>query len=308
MNASVSELVPPCPVCDFRAPIEVSDEAPHALYHCPGCDVQFFFPMENPGSAWYEENAQLSDLLDTGAINWNHRQFLRDQKAMDRGSLLDIGCGTGNFLKAAQAEGWEVAGLDFNAEQVRVARERLGVESVYSLSLDQFRHEFPAKQFDAATAFEVLEHVDNPRQFLVDAYGLVKPNGYFAVSLPFRERWPAWNEVWDRPPHHLTRWSKRALLGALARAGFQVMDVRTGWIASRQTLMGRLRLGLVTRELQRAAGSNGKAARASVRRAAAMHRLKSLTFGAMAVPVDGALRLLGATGIDMYALARRPPS
>lgn len=272
---------------------------------CDACDLQFFDPMKNPGAEWYESNYRFRDLLEVDAVNWNHRQFLTDRR-IPPGRVLDVGCGTGSFLSAAQRRGWKVVGLDFNEAGVRAARDRLGVESVYAWTLAEFTDRRPGEQFDAVTAFEVLEHLEEPAGFLRQCYELVRPGGYFAVSVPFRDRWPRWNEAWDEPPHHMTRWSKRALLGALAATGFQAVDVRTGWIASARILMGKVRFGIVQRELARVSGDGADAADPHMRRAATMHRLKSAVFGAVGVPVDLAIRVAGGTGIDMYVLARRP--
>jgi len=278
------------------------------LLECAACDVQFFDPMKNPGAGWYEENYRFRDLVEPQAVNWNHRQFLKET-TIPPGRLLDVGCGTGSFLGAAQKEGWQVTGLDFNEAGVQAARARLGIADVHAWTLDEFLRQRPGEQFDAVTAFEVLEHVDEPRLFLEQCFQVTLPGGYFAVSVPYRERWPRWNEAWDEPPHHMTRWSKRALLAALARTGFQAADLRTGWIASGRTLMGKIKLGMVAGELERAARSVDTGDRGRhTRRAALLHRAKAAAFGAIGVPLDQAIRLAGGTGIDMYALARRPPS
>jgi SAM-dependent methyltransferase len=274
---------------------------------CAGCDVHFFEPMTNPGASWYEENYRFRDVIEPEAVNWNHRQFLSD-RTIKPGRLLDVGCGTGSFLAAAQKLGWKVTGLDFNEAGVQAARARLGVADVHAWTLEEFSQQRPGEQFDAVTAFEVLEHVEEPRAFLERCYELTSPGGHFAVSVPYRERWPRWNDAWDEPPHHMTRWSKHALLAALERTGFQTTELRTGWIGSGRILMGKIKLGIVAGELERAAKAGETSDRGRhTRRAALLHGVKAAVFGAIGVPLDQTIRLAGGTGIDMYALARRPP-
>jgi 2-polyprenyl-3-methyl-5-hydroxy-6-metoxy-1,4-benzoquinol methylase len=192
-----SNQTPACPACGELGTEPVGYRtAGHRLISCRACDLHFFDPMHNPGAGWYEENARCRDILEVDAVNWNHRQFLDDPR-LAPGRLLDVGCGTGGFLAAAQAKGWEVAGIDFDAVAVRAARERLGVQSVEPWTLEEFIERRPGERFDAVTAFEVLEHVDEPRSFLERCFDLTQPGGHFAVSVPFRDRWPRWNEAWD---------------------------------------------------------------------------------------------------------------
>ncbi len=294
-----------CPACGAEgcAPVGYRT-AEHRLMTCRACDLQFFDPMRNPGAAWYEENARYRDVLEVDAVNWNHRQFLDDRRLVP-GRLLDVGCGTGGFLTAAQARGWDVAGIDFDEAAVHAARERLKVDTVQPWTLEEFIERRPGDRFDAVTAFEVLEHVEEPRSFLEQCFELTLPGGHFALSVPFRDRWPRWNEAWDEPPHHMTRWSRRALLTALDHAGFEAIDVRTGWIGSGLMLMNRVKFGIVSREMERATAARGNGA-SHLRRAALLHRLKTAAFSAVGVPVDAAIKLAGGTGFDMYVLARRP--
>jgi SAM-dependent methyltransferase len=273
---------------------------------CLSCDLQFFEPMKSPDAAWYVDTNRARDMLDIGTINWNHVQFLRDRRSAG-GRLLDIGCGTGGFLAAAQRLGFEVTGLDFDEVGVQAARERLRVDDIHSWTLLDFMARRPNEQFDVVSAFEVLEHQQDPLGFLKACAALVRPGGRVVLSVPFRDRWPHWNEAWDEPPHHLTRWSKRAIIAALNLAGLQPMELRTGWIASGDVLKTGVRLGLVTHELARSSVAGPIDRARLARRAAVLHGAKRRLFAVIGAPLDVMVRAAGGTGFDMYVESVRPP-
>ena len=163
-------------------------------------------------------------------IAGNMIPFLREGRSPGR--LLDIGCGDGSFLEEAKRYGHDVWGLDFDTKSITVAREKRKLQNVYACSVQEFLELASEKHllFDYITLFEVLEHQDNPIQFLKSAKSLLKPNGFIAGSVPNRKRfWPNFSD-WafgygDRPPHHFTRWSKEVLSSFLKRNGFVDADV-----------------------------------------------------------------------------------
>lgn len=222
--ATAAALV--CPACGtgvFGTSIERFRR--YSLHECPACELQFWDPLEMPGVGWYELAYQERDARDL-PLEPGHRYFLATPPQTAGKRLLDVGCGMGNFLHAAQRAGYSVTGIEMNRNAVRAARERLGLESVFSVDLEQFVAEHPAEQFDIVTFFEVLEHQAQPRQFLESIRRLVAPGGAIALSVPNRDRWRKAQEVVDCPPNHLTRWNAQALDKFLAANGFEVLAVR----------------------------------------------------------------------------------
>src|SRR5579875_1492625 len=225
------------------------------------------------------------------------------------GRLLDVGCGSGRFLARAASLGYTVTGCDFNPVAVRTARERYGLSDVHHASLEEFRLRQPERRFDVVTAFEVLEHTDDPAGFLAQIVDLLDAGGMVAVSVPFRDRWPRFgvDSPWDLPPHHLTRWSKRAIHEALRRAGLDTVELRTGWMIGEELWLKYVRFGMVDR-LFRKAAENGTDPHEVARFAPLASRLlraKRAVAKVGGAPINAVLRILGATGMDMYALARR---
>ena len=121
------------------------------------------------------------------------------------GSLLDIGAGTGDFLKMAQGKGWEVYGTEPNKNAAKLALEK-GIELESSLN------DFKKKQFDVVTLWHVLEHIPNLEETIVKLSNLVKPNGTLIIAVPNFKSFDAkyYGKFWAAfdAPRHLWHFSK----------------------------------------------------------------------------------------------------
>ncbi len=291
-----------CPACSTAVsgpPIEKA-APPYHFLRCEGCDLVFTDPMPSVDGEWYRRQ-QMYLVRDTVAkpkLQWNHRQFLKDLPAHG-GRLLDVGCGTGEFLAAASAAGYETFGFDFDAEAVKTAQEQFGLKNIFSGDLWSFAAGENAGQFDVVTAFEVLEHSPTPGEFAADLAKLVRPGGFLAVSVPNRERRPRFQYDWDFPPNHLSRWNKECLAGILRRNGFRILRTANGWRQGESFLHQHLQFGLVTRLLR-----GGKKSE-SVALASSAYWLKSTAIRCLAVPLNVGLGLIGETGMTLYVLAKK---
>jgi len=152
--------------------------------------------------------------------NWAWGLFL-NEVALYGGTLLDVGCGQGDFLYAARRHGFDVQGVDFQPELARIGRELYGL----AISCRDIREELAeGRMYDVVTAFEVLEHVEEPVGFLRT---LGRVGRHVVVSVPSAERRPRlYARGFDDPPHHLTLWTRTSLLLALAQAGLRPVLVR----------------------------------------------------------------------------------
>jgi SAM-dependent methyltransferase len=298
-------------VCAENTSVPVRDVNGYTLHHCQRCDLIWADPMRSPGAEWYETHQEYLKnlLLGLDFLAWNHKQFLRDLPCRG-GALLDVGCGSGRFLARAAALGYRVTGFDFNPVAVQIARSRFGLKDVHCASIEEFRAQNPGRRFDVVTAFEVLEHVEDPRGFLQTLFDWIRPGGFLALSVPYRDRWPRFgvDEAWDLPPHHLTWWSKQAIMETLHRTGFQVHDIHTGWMVGEEIILVKVRFGLIDR-LFRSTQSSKSQVEAIGRIAlvaSGMMKMKRLLARLAALPLNATLKLMGATGMDMYVLAQRP--
>jgi len=124
------------------------------------------------------------------------------------GSLLDVGAGTGEFLKVAKEKAWEVQGMEPNKNARNLAFEK-GVELKGSLN------DFKGNQFDVVTLWHVLEHIPNLEETISQLSNLVKPNGTLLIAVPNFKSYDAkhYKEFWAAfdVPRHLWHFSKRSL-------------------------------------------------------------------------------------------------
>lgn len=145
-------------------------------------------------------------------------------------TLLDVGCGDGQFLALAQNVGWRVTGLDLDPVAVETARSK-GI-NVQLGGIENLAKE--ADCFDAITISHVIEHVYNPDELLSSCYRLLKPSGFFWIETPnvdsyghseFKSDWRGLE-----PPRHLQLLSWSILQRMLTKTGFSQVT-RAPWHA-----------------------------------------------------------------------------
>jgi 2-polyprenyl-3-methyl-5-hydroxy-6-metoxy-1,4-benzoquinol methylase len=189
----------------------------YGSFLCPECEVVFANPYQHPGPEWYRQFASADSYEGLGM--WRFDWFF-SLGFKPGGRLLDVGCGTGNFLLRAKDKGYRVVGVDLNPGAVAAARQR-GLD-VQQESLEAYAAKSPGGEFDMVTMFDVIEHFDNPAEMVAIAHRLLKPGGGFIVTTPNGYRpTPFGRDDFDSPPHHLSRWTPEALENLMARYGFR---------------------------------------------------------------------------------------
>ena len=123
-----------------------------------------------------------ADLWDARAADWaaHERQYrplydeaLRVMGAGPGSALLDAGCGSGVFLRAAADHGAEVSGLDASAAMIEIARSRVP-EADLRIGDLQFLP-YDADSFDAVTSFSSFWYAADPIEALREAGRVAKP-------------------------------------------------------------------------------------------------------------------------------------
>lgn len=136
-------------------------------------------------------------------------------------NLLDVGCGTGEFLLQARTAGWQCQGLDLDKKAVEIAR-RNGLSVDHG---DLTSQNYPNESFDAITLSHVIEHIHDPQHFLEECWEKLKPGGIIWITTPnikslihraFKHDWYSLQS-----PQHLTIYSKSALTNILLATRFE---------------------------------------------------------------------------------------
>ncbi len=124
------------------------------------------------------------------------------------GNLLDIGAGTGDFLKQAKSKSWKISGVEPNGSARNLAQEK-GVILKESIT------DFKGKKFDVITLWHVLEHLPNLEETISKIENLLKPGGILIIAVPnyksfdatyYKSNWAAYDV-----PRHLWHFSRKSM-------------------------------------------------------------------------------------------------
>lgn len=139
-----------------------------------------------------------------------------------KGNLLDIGAGTGDFLKAAINDGWKTTGIEPSEKAKSIAMQK-GVSFAADLtSLEDH-------SFDVITMWHVLEHVPDLEVQIKELKRLLKPTGTILVAVPNFNSYDAkhYGKFWAAydVPRHLWHFSKTAIRKLFANENLQLEKV-----------------------------------------------------------------------------------
>jgi 2-polyprenyl-3-methyl-5-hydroxy-6-metoxy-1,4-benzoquinol methylase len=140
--------------------------------------------------------------------------------------ILDVGCGSGNFLRKAKELGFECYGVE-PGEFDRIFAKKNGFK-IYSGTLKQAK--FDANFFDDITFNHVYEHVNNPLSTLKESKRILKKGGIIQITVPQKRSLAFWifGKYWVQldVPRHLFIHNESTLRGYAKKAGLEVKSVR----------------------------------------------------------------------------------
>ena len=238
-----------CPLCggtSFKKILDCLDytvsRETFSIVECPGCSFKFTNPRpsETEIGRYYEsENYVSHSNSSKGIVNkiyhWVRNYSLyKKVKLINREysttkqishsstkALLDIGCGTGEFLSAAVNNGWSGKGIEPSdkARAQAISNYRLDVSNQLGIS------DLHKESFDVITMWHVLEHVHSLNERIQEIYNLLKVGGKAVIAVPnctsldakiYGENWAAYDV-----PRHLYHFTPQTMKALFSKHGFK---------------------------------------------------------------------------------------
>lgn len=114
---------------------------------------------------------------------WHH-VALGKLPLLEGRSLLEVGCGRGDFAIELALRKARVSCCDFSEAAIEIAKERAAASGVTidAIACDAEQLAFPDNAFDYTLSCEVLEHVPNPKKMLAELYRVTRPGGRCLVT------------------------------------------------------------------------------------------------------------------------------
>lgn len=166
------------------------------------------------------------------AISLKKKLNLINVFSSEEKKLLDIGCGTGDFLQTAQQNAWTVSGIEPNQQARNIANKKTN-ESVFDV--DQLL-KFDADSFDVITLWHVLEHLPNLDEQIATFKKLLKPNGTLVIAVPNYKSYDAqhYKQFWAAfdVPRHLWHFNKASVSNLVSKQSFKVDKIKPMWFDS----------------------------------------------------------------------------
>jgi len=242
-----------CPVCSSQQihPLltvkdyTVSGE-PFVIWQCSHCCLRFTqdVPNENAIGSYYKSPDYVSHTnTNKGLINRAYqkvRAVTLQQKAklivqytgMEKGNILDVGCGVGAFLYTMKEKGWQVTGTEPDAGARMVAKETFGIDALDSAALATL----PQHSFQAITLWHVLEHIHQLHEYIDTLKKLLAANGKLFIAVPNYQSLDAaiYGLAWAAydVPRHLYHFTPKAMEVLMQQHGLQIIAKKPMWFDS----------------------------------------------------------------------------
>lgn len=193
-------------------------------------EISSFYAAYDDGEQWREREEH---------FNRGVRRAILRQKT--NGTVLDIGCGSGNFLVCMREAGFSIFGIEPSRTGSEYARSVNQIETFHGM-VEGYLARHPQRSFDVITLLNALEHLTQPKRTLLLLRQLMSEDGLLVVVVPDARfhallgnlrRWlgahdPYWLEQPEaflsgfKLPDHLCSFQPRTISLLLEDCGFQV--------------------------------------------------------------------------------------
>lgn len=173
---------------------------------CLNCHLHFFSPVLIGSPSFYKS------LLEPEGFYYKHNRyefFFAKRYIKKSDKVLEIGSGSGHFAQIIQVD--DYTGLEYNDKAIAEAKSN-GI-GLIKKSIEEFSIEHE-NEFDVVCSFQVLEHIDNPNDYIESSLKVLKKGGIIIFGVPSAESSLTnnINHTLNLPPHHITRWYNKTFL------------------------------------------------------------------------------------------------
>lgn len=233
-----------CPICEstktkpFLSCVDhtVSRET-FTIVQCESCDFKFTNPRpeESDLGRYYKSEDYVSHSnTKKGFINSTYQTVRKYtllkkleliSKYFKTGTILDIGCGTGEFLNTCKLAKWKTIGIEPDKDAREMAIKNFGLDV---RGEDELKN-LPDASFEIISMWHVLEHVPRLNERVAELKRLVKPNGMIIIAVPncnsldakiYKEHWAAYDV-----PRHLYHFTPRDMDSLFVKEGLKVVRI-----------------------------------------------------------------------------------
>ncbi|MCG3178846.1 MAG: hypothetical protein BIFFINMI_01176 [Phycisphaerae bacterium] len=218
-----------CPLCGRGAVQAMFPDAHPWLARCDGCGLGLATPQPTDAELAAIYDAEYYDQFgyreggDRGLAATKRATYDRLLRRVERfvlpGRLIDVGCGLGYSLSAADGRGWQATGLEPHA---KAGAGDSADGRVLRGTLEGFA---PPQRFDLVSLIDVIEHVRDPLTTIAQAASLLADGGVLLLTTPDLASRPA-RRLGPRWVHfhraHLWYFNRATLGEAVRRAGLRV--------------------------------------------------------------------------------------
>jgi 2-polyprenyl-3-methyl-5-hydroxy-6-metoxy-1,4-benzoquinol methylase len=189
--------------------------------------------MHSYADTEYESGGVYREYVQAREMKIEHfrQRLLSIGGRIGKGKLLDVGCSCGYFMEVAATEGYDVAGLEFSENAVAAAAEHIRPR-ILNASVEQISAE-QKSSYDVVSAFDIIEHLEQPLTFLAHVRSVLKPGGRLVIATPDAGHWLRYlmGARWPmlQPMQHLSLFSAKSMQLALQNAGFAKIVVEPAY-------------------------------------------------------------------------------
>ena len=222
-----------CKLCNDASISFLFDKQGVSYFQCSSCKF-IFSDSGNPNltNRLKDFEPAYIDYLKEKSIDNNNHLFilnkLSKQQDLTGKTFLDIGCGSGKFVKFLQSKGFDAYGIEPSHALFESFLQQ--DPSFFKGDVLDFSLSNPGRKFDVIIVSDVLEHVEDPARFFEKINQLLSPGGLLFISTPdtnsflakaFGKRWHYYNK------YHLSIFSRSNIFQLAKRSKLSVISSGT---------------------------------------------------------------------------------